>query len=165
MRESKPNQAKPVKKSVSLAVSRSALSQSAEHRDAADYASGVLLVLRPDDDQDFPGMWGLPAGSLGLGESLEQAAERVGRQKLGVALELGSPLGSGRQERPDYTLKMWLYPAVLAGGLPALPPKDGSASGVTFYLDWRWGSPEELADSASLGSLCSQLLLKSRDRQ
>ena len=152
----KSNQPKPVKKSVSLAVS-----QSAEAGDAAD--PKVLLVLRPDGDQDFPGMWGLPAGSLVPGETLEQAAERVGRQKLGAALVLGSALGSGRQERPEYTLEMWLFPAVLIGGLPALPhPLSGS--GVTFYVDWRWGRPEELSGAASSGSLCSQLLLQSLHR-
>ena len=31
--------------------------------------AGILLVLRPDDDESLPGVWGLPAASLREGES------------------------------------------------------------------------------------------------
>ena len=45
---------------------------------------GLLLVRRPDDDDDLPGVWGLPAASLAEGESEEDAVRRAGREKLGV---------------------------------------------------------------------------------
>ena len=45
---------------------------------------GLLLVLRPQDDPEFPGAWGLPAVSLQGEETLEEAALRVAREKLGA---------------------------------------------------------------------------------
>ena len=61
--------------------------------------SRVLVVRRPDDDDEFPGMWGLPAASCRDGETLEEAAHRVGVDKLGVRLTLTRELASGVQER------------------------------------------------------------------
>ena len=45
---------------------------------------GLLLVRRPDDDEDLPGAWGLPAATLAEGESEEDAVRRAGRDNLGV---------------------------------------------------------------------------------
>ena len=109
-------------------------------------------------------MWGLPAASCHNGETLEQAAERVGVQKLGVALVLGDVLAQGEQQRPGYHLEMTLYQARLVGREPSFPsenPEAGhpTATGPTLYTGWRWGEPGELQDSAQKGSLCSQLLL------
>ena len=93
--------ARKVKRSVALAVS------------GVDGGSRVILVRRPMDDVEFPGMWGLPAASCHNGETPEQAAERVGVQKLGVALVLGGVLAQGEQQRPGYHLEMTLYQARL----------------------------------------------------
>ena len=122
--------------------------------------SKVLVVLRPDDDDEFPGMWGLPAASCRDEETLEEAAHRVGVDKLGVCLTLSRELASGVQERNEYTIEMTLFEATL-NGEPVLPLNTEGDAGVTLYADWRWGEPEELATSADSGSLCSQLLLES----
>lgn len=142
---------KPVKRSVALALTnRGDLSQ-------------VLLVLRPEDDEEFPGMWGLPAGSMRPGEILEHVVRRIGTQKLGVDLNLGPQLGFGTQDRPAYTLEMTLLRAIperhTSGiSVDAPTPKEGD-SGLTLYADWRWGNPMELEPAAKGGSLCSELLL------
>ena len=62
----------PLKRSVSLVI---------------EGPAGVLLVLRPDDDDSLPGLWGLPAASLRAGESEQEALARAGREKLGVDVE------------------------------------------------------------------------------
>ena len=122
--------------------------------------SKVLVVRRPDDDDEFPGMWGLPAASCWDGETLEEAAHRVGVDKLGVCLTLARELASGVQERNEYTIEMTLFEATL-DSRPVLPLSTEGDAGVTLYADWRWGEPKELATSADSGSLCSRLLLES----
>ncbi len=145
--------AKRVKQSIALAVS------------GVNGGRRVILVQRPLDDAEFPGMWWLPAASCRHGETQEQAAQRVGVHKLGVPLVLGGVLAQGEQKRPGYQLKMTLFQARLAGREPRLPfevreARHPEATGTTLYSDWRWGERGELQDSARKGSFCSQLLLE-----
>jgi 8-oxo-dGTP diphosphatase len=121
----------------------------------------VLLVQRPANDEDLPGVWGLPAASLAPAEAWEDAAARVGREKLGVELRLDGMLREGSLHRHSYTLQMRLYSAVIAAGAPHVPQR---AAGVTQYRAWRWGDPAELEPAAARGSLCSQLFLRTLDR-
>ena len=142
---------RPVKQSVALVLANQGdLSQ-------------VLLVLRPDSDNEFPGMWGLPAGSLKPGETLEDVVRRIGSRKLGIDVNLGPQLGFGAQERPEYILEMTLLRAIPerhSNGISVdTPTPKGVNAGLTLYADWRWGDPMELESSAQSGSLCSKLLL------
>lgn len=137
---------KSVKTSVALAILKD------------DDPKKILQILRPEDDAELPGLWGLPAASCCDGESIDEAAGRVGLQKLGCRLKVGRRLAEGSQERPCYTLRMVLMGAVLVGK-PQLPVRKKGAS-VTLYSDWRWEAPSALEQSARSGSLCSELLLK-----
>ena len=118
----------------------------------------VLLVQRPDDDDDLPGAWGLPAASLAGDESWEDAARRAGREKLGVDLRIERLLREGELERTAYTLQMRLFEATLAAGEPHVPQ---AVTGVTQYQAWKWGTAAELRPAAEAGSLCSRLFLAS----
>ena len=138
----------PIKRSVALAV----VQRGAPWR--------VLQVRRPDDDEELPGMWGLPAGSCRPGETYEVAARRIGPQKLGAGIILGERLASGMQVRARYTLEMFLYSATLDQAAPSLPAGRETGRAITLYAAWRWGDPSELADSALRGSLCCRLLLE-----
>jgi 8-oxo-dGTP diphosphatase len=109
---------------------------------------GVLLVLRPDDDESLPGVWGLPAASLREGESERDAVLRAGRDKLGVEIEPVEPIGA------DGGMRDWA--ARIASGEPSVP----QAADGTQYVDWRWGAAEELAPAARAGSLCARALLR-----
>jgi 8-oxo-dGTP diphosphatase len=80
---------------------------------AAWGAEGLLLVKRPEEDPEFPGVYGLPAVSPQEGESLEEAARRVAREKLSTEVQLHYPVAFGREERPGYTLELWVYEADL----------------------------------------------------
>lgn len=111
---------------------------------------GLLLVRRPDHDEDLPGVWGLPAVSLASGESEEEAVRRAGREKLGVEVEPVRPVGRER------TMTDW--EARIVAGRPAVPQPGAH----TQYTDLRFGEPSELEPAAREGSLCSRVLLRSR---
>jgi 8-oxo-dGTP diphosphatase len=127
-------------------------------RDAAR-PGALLLVQRPDDDEDLPGVWGLPATSLAPGEDWIDAAQRAGREKLGVQLDIGDVLNTGSRQRPGYLLSMRLVAARILSGAPdtANAPV---APGSTRYRAWRWGSDDDVRPAAERGSLCSRLLLE-----
>jgi ADP-ribose pyrophosphatase YjhB (NUDIX family) len=109
---------------------------------------GVLLVRRPDDDADLPGVWGLPAASLREGESERDALLRAGRDKLGVEIEPLAPAGEEGRMRD--------WRARIVSGEPAVP----QVGGGTQYVGLRWGEPGELAPAARAGSLCARALLR-----
>lgn len=122
----------------------------------------VLVVRRPDDDEELPGLWGLPAGTLAEDESWEEAVRRTGRQKLGVDLGPVRIVEEGRQAREGYRLHMRLYRAELEGGEPRVPQPVG---GVTQYTAWSWSAPERLEEAAAAGSLCARLCLRWAERE
>lgn len=133
-----------VKRSISLAIR------------TAGAPGQVLIVQRPDDDEDLPGAWGLPAASLGPGESWEDAARRAGREKLGVELDVAGVMREGSLQRAGYRLDMRLYAATIAAGEPSVPQP---VTRVTQYQAWRWGVAADLEPAAARGSLCSRLFL------
>jgi hypothetical protein len=110
----------------------------------------LLLVRRPDDDEDLPGVWGLPAVSLGAGESEEDAVRRAGREKLGVELEPVERVGR------EQTMTDWA--ARIVSGRPSVPQPGPH----TQYTELRFGEPSELVPAARQGSLCCRVLLRAR---
>lgn len=137
--------ARSVKRSVSFVVPR------------ADEHWKVLAVRRPPDDEELPGLWGLPAGSLREDEDHEDAVRRAGREKLGVELGVGPVIGEGETEREGYLLRMRLYEAVIVRGEPEVPQP---VQGVTQYTEWDWLPVGRLAEAARRGSLCTHLYLE-----
>lgn len=119
--------------------------------------SRVLAVRRPEDDEELPGAWGLPAASLRGDEGWEEAAARIGPEKLGVELEVGDALREGEADREGHRLRMRLFGASVAAGEPEVPQQ---APGVTQYVDWAWAPASRLRASARRGSLCSRLCLE-----
>jgi 8-oxo-dGTP diphosphatase len=117
----------------------------------------LLLVQRPPDDEELPDAWGLPAASLGPGESWEAASRRAAREKLGVEIEVGPELERGTTPRRGYTLEMRLFDARITAGEPAVPQPFPD---VTQYADWRWGEVGDLRPAAERGSLCCRLCLE-----
>jgi ADP-ribose pyrophosphatase YjhB (NUDIX family) len=133
----------PLKQSISLVI---------------DGPGGLLLVRRPEDDEDLPGLWGLPAASLNQDESEEDAVRRTGRTKLGVEVRPLRPLGEAVGERPAYRIRMRDWAAEIVSGRPAVP----QAGAGTQYDELRWGDAAELLPAARAGSLCCRVLLESR---
>lgn len=141
--------AKPVKYAVALVI------------DQPD-GPGLLVVQRPPDDDRLPNVWGLPAGSRREGETSEEAAVRAGREKLGVELRIRRKLGEGELDRGDHVLQMDEYEVVILSGEPAVPQP---IPGVTQYVQWRWGGPDNLTEAAREGSLCSRIYLSRTHHQ
>ena len=96
----------------------------------------VLLVRRPDDDADLPGVWGLPAASLMNGESPEDAVRRAGREKLGVEVRPLEALGQDGS--------MTDFRAEIVAGEPAVPQPGAN----TQYAELRWGELAALTGAA-----------------
>jgi 8-oxo-dGTP pyrophosphatase MutT (NUDIX family) len=110
----------------------------------------VLSVRRPDDDDELPGIWGLPAGTLHGKETIEDLIVRIGHQKLGVDLTPVRKGASGRRIRAQYLLEMELWEA--------------SMKGTPTGCEWRWAAIQSLEPGAAAGSLCCELALKSKSR-
>jgi ADP-ribose pyrophosphatase YjhB (NUDIX family) len=106
----------------------------------------ILTIRRPDDDDELPGIWGLPAGTCRNQETVQEVIARIGREKLGVELKPERHLAAGTQDRPGYILYMELW-AVSMNGTPNHP-------------NWRWADLELLRPGAAAGSLCCELALQ-----
>jgi len=116
----------------------------------------VLSVRRPDDDDELPGVWGLPAGTLRPSETIKELIGRIGRDKLGVDLTLVRKVASGRQMRRLYLLQMELWEASMAGSPFSLR--------LRGHRNWRWATIDSLRRGAEAGSLCCSLAIQSKSR-
>ncbi|MEK6962828.1 MAG: NUDIX hydrolase [Nanoarchaeota archaeon] len=116
----------------------------------------ILVVQRPFDDENLPGVWGLPAGSLKENENYEEAVLRAGREKLGVQLQIIKLINEGEIQRNTFLLHMKEYEIEIIKGQPSVPQPINE---VTQFIQWKWALPEALHEAAEKGSLCSQLYL------
>ena len=110
----------------------------------------VLSVRRPDDDDELPGVWGLPAGTLRASETIKDLIGRIGRDKLGVELTPRRKVASGKQLRRLYLLEMELWEA--------------SMTGTPNHPEWRWVAIDSLQPGAAAGSLCCELAIQNKSR-
>ena len=105
-----------------------------------------LSTRRSDDDDELPGVWGLPAGSYRESETLQDLIERIGRDKLEVMLRPIRKLAQGRQPRERYILEMELWEAEMLG--------------APHHPSWQWATAEILEPGKLQGSLCCRLALE-----
>jgi 8-oxo-dGTP diphosphatase len=110
----------------------------------------VLSTRRADNDDELPGIWGLPAGTLREKETIEDLIARIGRDKLGVELTPVRKLGSGRQMRSQYLLEMDLWEA--------------SMKGTPTHPEWQWAEVDSFQAGADAGSLCCELAIQNKSR-
>lgn len=120
--------------------------------------SKILIVQRPSNDNNFPNVWGLPAGSVKDNETFEECVIRSGKEKLGVELKPTRFIGRSNIERDKHILHMEEYEAEIVSGEPEAPQ---SIQGITQYQQWKWGVSSELKSAAGKGSLCSRIYLTS----
>ncbi len=110
----------------------------------------ILAIRRPANDDELPGIWGLPAGTFRGREPAAELIARIGRDKLGVKLTPVRLVASGAQDRPRYRLEMELWEA--------------SMEGDPDYPEWQWASVDLLQAGAESGSLCCELAIKTKSR-
>lgn len=108
-----------------------------------------LAIRRPDDDDELPGIWGLPAGTYRSSETLEDLVRRIGAEKLHVQLTPRRRLAAGAQDRKRYRLEMELWEAGMAG------TPEGQ--------QWKWTALAAFQDGSEKGSLCCSLALSAAD--
>ncbi len=132
-----------------------------------DGAERVVTVLRPRvPDDPLGGLWGLPAATARDGESEDEAAARVLKDKLGLRVPARglTRINEGRRDESVNSQSMMVYAldwdeiSPLPISLPARSADSGET--VTLYDDWRWATPEELREAATRGSLCTRLYLE-----
>jgi ADP-ribose pyrophosphatase YjhB (NUDIX family) len=109
----------------------------------------ILAIRRPDDDDELPGIWGLPAGSFRDGETTQDLIRRIGQDKLGVELSAMRKLAYGSQDRKAYRLRMDLWEVAMTGS--------------PMRSEWQWTNLETLRDGSERGSLCCHLALNAVD--
>jgi 8-oxo-dGTP diphosphatase len=123
-----------------------------------DSTGRYLVARRAEDDDSLPGVWGLPAASLRDAETLEQAAIRAGRQKLGVDVEIVGFLGTDTLSGDDHINELSEYEVRVLSGTPTVPQVDSS---VSQYVQLRYTDDlSVLVPAARQGSLCSRILLR-----
>jgi ADP-ribose pyrophosphatase YjhB (NUDIX family) len=110
----------------------------------------ILALRRPENDDELPGIWGLPAGTRRDNETVDDIIRRIGRDKLGVILAPVRKLASGTQDRSAYRLEMELW-QVSIDGTPACP-------------EWRWAPLDLLRPGMASGSLCCELAIRTFSR-
>lgn len=143
-----------------IAVSVVVYEPGARERPDGRPSGRVLAVKRPDESgESFAGMWGLPAATVGEGETPEGAVRRLGQQKLGMELEAGDEIARGSQERDDGELTMVLFEATSTEDEPKLV-REWDAKGVTYYTKWKWAEADVFEPTADAGSLCCRLYLE-----
>ena len=125
----------PVKHSVAVVVARD---------------DRVLSIRRPPDDDELPGIWGLPAGTARGAETVEDVIHRIGRDKLGVELTPIRKLSSGVQNRSKYRLEMELWEASMVG--------------TPTFGEWQWALLDLLRAGMAAGSLCCKLAIQTKSR-
>src|SRR6266850_1960767 len=103
----------------------------------------ILSTRRPDNDDELPGIWGLPAGTARGEETTAEVISRIGHDKLGVKLTPLRRLALGAQNREKYRLEMELW--------------EVSMDGQLRHPNWQWGSLELLKPGKEAGSLCCEL--------
>ena len=106
----------------------------------------ILAVCRPDNDDELPCIWGLPAGTCRDSETAEYIISRIGHDKLGAKLVPVRRRVAGTQTRSRYRLEMELWEAAMEG--------------IPTYPVWQWAQPNLLRAGAAAGSLCCELALQ-----
>lgn len=123
-----------------------------------DEQEGFSTVKRADDDPALPGVWGLVGGSLGPGETFEEAITRAGRDKLGVTVEILRFTGEDTIDRGPYLNHLREYEVKIISGAPSVPQSDRT---ISQYVDLKMtDDPRILLPAAEAGSLCSRIFLR-----
>lgn len=103
----------------------------------------VLLVKRGAAPNK--GLWAIPGGSLKLGETLQEGAEREILEETGITIKAGKPFYSFDFFERDRDGRIRFHFVVVDMNADYI---SGEVQAADDALDARWISPEELEDLA-----------------
>lgn len=115
----------------------------------------ILIVRRSPNDRYFPGMWGIPAGTLRKHECYEEGIQRTAKHRLGIEVEVLDERGAGSSDRGTHIVEMRLFEARIVAGSPQIRDVNLSGHG---YTEAQWGKPGLLLPAQEKGSLCCRLV-------
>ena len=83
---------------------------------AAIVRDGRCLAAQRGPAMRLPGKWEFPGGKVEDGEDPRAALAREVREELGLEIEVGELLGTGRDEGSESAVRLDVYLATLRGG-------------------------------------------------
>jgi 8-oxo-dGTP diphosphatase len=101
----------------------------------------VLLVERGVDPNK--GLWAIPGGSLKVGETLQEGAEREIMEETGITIRAKEPVYSFDFFERDGDGRVRFHYVIVDMMADYI---DGEVQGADDALEARWVSPEELKD-------------------
>jgi len=109
----------------------------------------TLFALRSADKERFPLTWSMPSYFVKEGEAHSETVKRIGKDKLGVDLELVRLLNEGYGERDDFLLFMHDYEAKIVSGTPYVNSDD--------YIQLEWREPNDFLSTLQIKGECTRL--------
>ena len=101
---------------------------------AAIVREGRCLAAQRGPGMRLPGKWEFPGGKVEAGEDPRAALAREVREELGLDIEVGELLGTGRDDGGESAVRLDVYLATPRGGELRL----------LEHSDVRWLTPAEL---------------------
>jgi 8-oxo-dGTP diphosphatase len=95
---------------------------------------GLVLIARRRPGDRFGGVWEFPGGKLESGETPEEGLRREIDEELGMAITVGTRLGTFPFASAAWSIELIAFRAAWTGGTMALHDHD----------DARWVRPSEL---------------------
>jgi len=97
-------------------------------------ADTFLLIKRADDEDIFPGLWGIPGGTVEPTDaSLEDALQRECLEEVGISVDNIRPITNDIHDKGDKGALYIVYEASYASG--EVKPLDGTAEAKWLTID------------------------------
>ena len=109
----------------------------------------TLFALRSPKSTSYPLAWSLPSHYVEGNESHQETVKRIGKNKLGVDLEIGELLNEGNSDRGDFELFMHDYLATVKSGEPGIVSDN--------YTELKWSEPKSQLKSMKIMGDCCRL--------
>lgn len=109
----------------------------------------TLFALRSPQASSYPLTWSLPSHYVAGNETHEETIKRIGKNKLGVELEIGKLLNEGKSDRGNFTLFMHDYSVKIIEGELKI--------NNDYYTNIKWAEPIAQLNSMKVMGDCCRL--------
>lgn len=102
----------------------------------------ILLMRRSENSKAYPGHWGLVAGWMEWGETIEEALKREAMEEIGVEIEVIKFLGKYYDSKGRHPTKT----SVCLPHLCKIKSGDPKVNQLEEVQDVKWFKPEEVRE-------------------